>query len=343
MSAFFGQIKRWIVKATTDRLGLKLVAAVTALLLVTLVRFQEETERFFDVEIVPIMPEPESGLKMTGGFPKTVRVRLAGPSSVINAMSPSDIPAVEVDLRGRHAGISHYYFSSEVIEESLKHRAKKMQFVRVVRTSPESVQLKMEKLVSREVPVKINTEGKPVEGAELLGSPAVEPAYVTLEGPSSSMRGIKSVETDSVIVDGMGVGAHDRIVSAVPIDGVSIRGADALRVTLKVRWIPGERLLKGLAIALESGDMEASLKPKKVNVKLSGPKVKLDALDVSQIQPVLALEKEKMQTPGTVTGDVTISWLPDGIKVVSVEPPSVRVSLSPPATGKAKKKSKKSE
>lgn len=343
MNRLWGRVKRWLIQAMTERLGLKLIAFVISLLLIVLVRFQEETERYFDVEVVPVMPDPAAKLTMTGGFPRSLRVRLAGPSSVINAMSQGDIPPIEVDLRGRRAGTFHYYFSSDVIEESLKNRSKKMQFVRMVRTSPESVQIKLESLDSREVPVKINIEGKPVAGTELVEDPIVKPSQATVIGAASAMRGVKSVETDSVIVDGMSVGEHERTVSAIPIDGISIRGAESLRVTVKIRWIMGERLFRDLPVKLQSEEMDADFKPPLVNVTLSGPKIKLDALDAGQIKPVFVVDPEKTQVPSVVTGDVTLSWLPDNVKIASIVPPTVRVSLSPPAVPKAKKREKKSE
>ncbi len=343
MSKIFGRIRRWIIQATTERIGLKLIAFVITLLLIILVRFQEETERFFDVEVVPVMPEPVSGLTMTSGFPRTVRVRLAGPSSVINAMTPGDIPPVEVDLRGRRAGTSHYYFSTDLIEESLKNRSKKMQFVRVVRTSPESVQIKLEKLVSREVPIKINIDGKPAPGTELAEPPVADPAEVVLIGAASAMRGIKSVETDSVIIDGMGIGEHLRTVSAIPIEGISIRGAESLRVTVKIRWIPGERTFRDVKVALQAEGIEADFRPASVNVTLAGPKVKLDALDAEQIKPVIVTDPEKIQVPSVITGDVTLSWLPDNLRVVSIEPPNVRVAFTQPGATKTRKKDKKPE
>jgi hypothetical protein len=55
------------------------------------------------------------------------------------------------------------------------------------------------------------------------------------------------------------------------------------------------------------------------------------------------VEKDKAQASAAFAGDVTVSWLPDGVKVVSIEPPSVRVSLISGALPKSDKKSNKSE
>ena len=340
MSQIFGTLQRWLKQAVTERIGLKLAAFAITVLLLILVRFQEESERFFDVEVVPIMPEPVSGLAMTSGFPKTVRVRLAGPSSVINALAPSDIPPIEVDLRGRRAGISHYYFSDEVFESSLKARSKKMQFVRVIRTIPESVQIKMEKLVSWDVPVKINFDGKLQEGMEILGKPEVDPAEVVVIGPVSAMRGVRVVETDGVILDGLSVGGHTQTVAAIPIEGVSIRGGEALTVSFDVRWIPGERILRNLPVEVQGADFDVEFKPEKVTVELAGPKVALEQLDVSKIRPVVVLDPEKVVVPSVFVADVTVAWVPGDVRITDIEPAEVRVSVPQAATGKPKKKEK---
>jgi hypothetical protein len=345
MNRMLSQIREWLIEAVTERIGLKLLAMAVTLLLVTLVRFQEESERFFDVEVVPVLPDTDGSLTMTSGFPKTVRVRLAGPRSVINAMSPGDIPPIEVDLTGRRVGTSHYYFNSDQIEESLKGRSKKMQFVRVVRTTPESIQIKMEPLVTRQVPVKIKIEGKPSPGSEIAEQASVSPQKVQLVGPASSVRGIQYVETDSVVIDGIGVGNHEWTVSAIPIDSVSIRGAESLVVKVQIRWILAERIFHRLKVTVQGNGLEARFKPQEVSVALEGPKLKLEAMSADQIRPVVAVETDKPPALGTFfTGDVTVAWLPDGVKVVSIEPPSVRVSLlAGPSSKPADKKNNKAE
>ena len=341
MSDILSTLKRWLKQAVTERIGLKLTAFSITILLLTLVRFQEESERFFDVELVPILPEPVSGLALTSGFPKTVRIRLAGPSSVINALSPAEIPPIEVDLRGRRAGISHYYFSDELFEESLRNRSKKMQFVRVVRTIPESIQIKMEKLVSWDVPVKINFDGRLQEGLEIVGSPEVTPSEVVVIGPVSAMRGVRAVETDGVLLDGLGVGGHTQTVAAIPIEGVSIRGGEALTVSFDVRWIPGERQIKDLPIEIQGGDFDVEFKPRKATVGLAGPKIILDGLDISKIRPVIVLDEDKIAVPSVFQTDVTIAWVPDQVRVISIDPSEVKVTVPQAgANPKTKRKDK---
>lgn len=328
MNKLLLKVKNWAIQAVTERIGLKLIAIAVTLVLIIVVRYQEESERFFDVEIVPIMPDPINGLTMTSGFPKTVRIRLAGPSSVINSMSPADIPPIEVDLRERRAGTSHYYFNTEQIEDALQARAKKMQFVSVVRTSPESIQIRLESLVTQKVSVKINLEGKLSFGTEFAESPQVNPSEVMLVGAASAVRGIKSVETDNVVIDELGAGVHERTVAAIPIDGVSIQGAESLRVSIKIRWIHAERVFRNLAVVPRNTEEDLNIRPSIVNLTLSGPKIKLDAIDPSKIKVEVQVSKEKVHSLEEYKEDVAIAGLPDGIKVELVDPPTVSISLS---------------
>ncbi len=344
MSELLHRFKEWMIEALTERIALKLLAMAITLLLITLVRFQEEAERFFEVEVVPELPDTAEGsFTMTSGFPKTVRIRLAGPTSIINAISPGDIPPIEVDLTGRRAGTFHYYFNNDQIEESLKGRSKKMQFVRVLRTSPESVPVKMERLITREVPVKANIDGKPVAGAQIVDAAVVTPAKVELVGPESVVRGIKYVETDSVAIDNLGVGTHEWTVSAIPVNSVSISGADSLKVSLQIGWILAERTFHRLKTAIQGEGFDARFKPPEVSITLEGPKTKLDALNADQLQPVVAVEKDKIKAPISLIGDVTVAWLPEGVKLVAVDPPSVRVTILAVSAAKPEKKTGKTE
>ena len=331
-------VQRFFKQAVTERLGLKLIAMVITVLLLTLVRFQEESERFFDVEIVPHLPDPITGMAMTSGLPKTVRVRLAGPSSVINSLSPGEIPPLEVDLRNRRLGTSHFYLTDEMFEQAFSHRSKKLQFVRVVRAIPESVQIKMEELVSRDLPVRINTLGRLQDGMELDGKPMVTPDRLTVVGPLSAMRGLKAVETEDVVVEGMGQGEHLQTVAAIPIEGLSIRGGEELYVVVKVRHTPVRKLFSDLPLEVQGTELVAETRPTKVTVALTGPKVVLNALPPDKVRPVVVIEKEQAAVPGVYQEDVTISWLPDAVKVTSLIPSTVRVALSHAGAGKTKKK-----
>ncbi len=331
MSPFFTESKDFLKKTVTENLGLKLTAAVIALLLYTLVAFQEkETERILDVELVPPLPDPTAALVLTTEFPDTVRVRLRGPWwSKIKSLEKGDIDPVNLDLSKFKEGTSYFYFTKELFAFDSD-----LEFVRV---TPESVQVKMERLVSRQLPVRVRTYGKLKTGTEFIEEPKVEPTTVSVIGAASVIRGLKNVETEDVDIEGNGVGEHVSFVPAKRIDGVSIRKGNELKVGVRVRWIPGKRMISGLLVQARGTELSVDFKPKQVAVALAGPQVALDKLDPAKILPIVFITDEENNRPGTYQGNVDVLGLPESIKLTSIVPKRVQVRLTTTGTGKLKK------
>lgn len=328
----FQRMRLFLIQAVTENLGLKLVAFLIALLLFVLVRFQEESERPFDVEIDPILPEAsDGGYQLTSDLPRKVRLRLVGPSSIIKSLRSEDMLPVKIDLRNSKPGISYHYFKEETFENSFKEQAELrsgLQFVRIARITPESVLIKMEKLISRIVPVRVVTVGNLKRGTELVSNPKAIPSSVEVVGPASAMRDLKYVETEDVITDDLGVGDHEQLITLRAREGVTIDQGAGIKVRLQVRWTPGKRLISGLLVQAQGTELAASFKPNEVAVSLAGPQIALDSIDLAKIQPVVVITPEQSERPGVYRGDVTVKWLPENVKVTSIVPAKVRVSLT---------------
>src|SRR5919199_997842 len=72
---------------------------------------------------------------------------------------------------------------------------------RLVRLSPETVPLRLERRVEREVEVEPRLEGKPADGYELLGVEA-RPPRVRVRGPESRVNALQEAPTESILLDG---------------------------------------------------------------------------------------------------------------------------------------------
>ncbi|MCP4605525.1 MAG: hypothetical protein GY847_34225 [Proteobacteria bacterium] len=329
MGMVFISIQSFLKKSFTENLGLKLIAAVIAAILCFFVLIQEEAERFIDVEVVPNLPEPITGLVLSSELPDRVRVRLRGPRSVVDSLNQGDIRPVEIDLQNMKEGVSHHFFAEDAfdIEPSLK-------FVRVI---PESIQIRMEKLVSRRLPVRIRTYGKLKSGTRLAEDPVVSPSTVSVIGAASAMRGLDAVETEDIDIDGLDVGEHVHIVPVRSLDSVSIRRGEEIKVKLKVRWIPGQRMISGLLVQTRGTELSAECRPKEVAVALTGPQVALDKLDPGNVLPVVILADEQRNRLGIHRINVNVEGLPENIKVTSIVPSKVQVKLTMTGAVKSKK------
>lgn len=319
MYSIFTSIGRFLKRAFTENLGLKLIAAVISLILYFVVWFQEEAEQIFEVQVLSDLPEPSSGLKLMSELPNVVRVRLRGPGTTIKSLSPSNIAPVKIDLRNKGEGVSQHYFSEEDFEIPTGTK-----FVRVI---PESIMVKLERLVSKKLPVKIRISGKLKSGIEFAEEPSVSPSSVSAIGPSSLMRELNVVETEDVEIQDLDVGEHVRVVPAKHIENVEIRTGSELKVSLKVRWIQGQRTISGLLVQATGTDLSADVRPKEVAVGLSGPQVALDRLDLSKVVPVAIIEEEEKNRIGTHKCKVSVQGLPESVSVTSVVPSTVVVKL----------------
>jgi hypothetical protein len=154
------------------------------------------------------------------------------------------------------------------------------------------------------------------------------------------MHGFSNVETEDIDIEGLGVGEHQYVVPAKRIEGISIRRGDKIKVTLKVRWIPGQRMLSSLLLEARETELGAAFKPKEVAVGLSGPQVALDKLDPAKIVPVVVVPEDHRNRLGMFSGDVTVEGLPDNVIVTSVAPNKVQVRLTNVGAVKQKKGTK---
>lgn len=313
------ELRRFFKEALTENLGLKIIALFIAVMLYTLVRFQEKGERIIDVEVLPLLPPTSADLVVTNELPDKVRVRVRGPASRLNSIKP--VRPVEIDMNKAVEGTSYYYFN----EDSFDLPAG----VEFVRVTPESIPIKIERLDKRKVPMSVRTSGQLKEGTELVDNPRVAPAEVTIIGPKSVTRGIKAVETEEVDLEGLGVGSYTRIVPVRRIEDVEIRGGDEMKVSFDVRWVPGRRTISNLLVRVEGTELMGTTTPKKVAVDLSGPEVVLENLDPAKLRPFVLLTEEQGARPGSVTGQVTLRGVPEGVEVSSVVPARVNVQLKP--------------
>jgi YbbR domain-containing protein len=330
MSDNIASIKLFLKKSATENLELKLIAVIIAALLFFFVNLQEESERLIDVEVEKTYPAPSSSLVLTSEFPDVIRLRVRGPRSKVKSIKQGLIGPIKVDLSERTGGTSYYTFNPEDFE---LHR----HGLKFVRVTPESVLVKMERQITKQLPVRVRTYGKLANGAELIGEPKVVPSIVTAFGTASSLRNVSAIETEDIDIEGLAVGEHVFLVPLRVVDGVAPRGSDETKVTLTVRWIPDQRMLSGLLVQARGTDLTAEFRPKEVAVALTGPKISLDKLDPATVRPIVLFEEDQANQPGISRNKVTVLEIPNGIKVTSIVPKKVQVKLSPPVPVKNKK------
>jgi hypothetical protein len=325
-----GADSRWkglagvFTRAFTQNLGLKAVAAAIAVVLFLVVRLQEQEERWIDVDVNVRRPPSSLGVALTSEMPESIRVLVRGRPSLVRSAQKGERQQVTVDLAGNDKVDSfYYYFEDDAFGFGSG--------IEVVDVEPQSILVRLERLVNKRLPVRVRTTGRVRAGVEFSGQVVVTPSELSVSGTASLVRALDEIETEEIDIEGLGVGEH---VIEVPVrrrEGVDVRhAADTVEVVFQVRWTPGQRLISGLPLRAEDGDLGAiEFQPAEVTVSLFGPQALLDKLDPAKLTP-RAVIPEDAPRPGTLRLAVVIDGLGDQIVVKSIVPAKVQARFSAP-------------
>jgi len=139
--------------------------------------------------IVPLEYENlPQGLMIASEVPTSVAIRISGPRAMQVNLSPGDI-SLSVDLTGLSAGVTSF----KRLEESLNIPSG----LKITRISPSYVDVKLDRVREREVPVRVVITGEPAVGFIVKSSKAI-PGKVAVAGAESELKGVSEVATEGI-------------------------------------------------------------------------------------------------------------------------------------------------
>jgi YbbR domain-containing protein len=139
--------------------------------------------------VVPLEYEGlTEGLMIANEVPTSVLIRISGPRALQGNLSPADI-SLTVDLRDLSAGVTSF----RRLEESLNLP----QGLKITRISPSFVDVKLERVGTRNVPVRVVLTGEPAPGFVVKSTKAI-PDKVAVSGAESELKGVSEVVTEGI-------------------------------------------------------------------------------------------------------------------------------------------------
>jgi YbbR domain-containing protein len=121
-----------------------------------------------------------------------VDVRFSGPRRLVSKLSHQSI-TIPLDLTGAAEGETTFeLFTSDI---------KVPERVTVTRVSPSNINIVLERIVHKSVPVILQTDGIPKNGYQ-LGTPKLTPSVVEIKGPGSIISSVEHLMTSSVNIQG---------------------------------------------------------------------------------------------------------------------------------------------
>lgn len=171
--------------------GLKLISLIFAAVLWFFVMGERRHEVGFPVPLN--LENIPKGLMVANEVPNFIDVRISGPRTLLMNLSPQDI-SISVDLRDLKPGLTSF--------KRLDERLNIPSALKVTRLSPSFVDVKLERIRDKDVPIRVPLTGTPAEGfqvAEVL----LKPDKAVVEGAESELKDVREVTTDDVDVSGV--------------------------------------------------------------------------------------------------------------------------------------------
>jgi YbbR domain-containing protein len=186
------------------------------------------------------------------------------------------------------------------------------------------LEIRLDRLSQRELPVRPDFTGDPAEGLVLSDSLTVNPPLVTLSGPSRLIEQVEQVYTKAIRLDGLSGPAEVTARLAVP-DSCLIRvSPESVAVKLSFER-SDERVLKNVPLAVTNrpDNYLVSFSPGTIDLVISGPRQAVQALEQSQVKITLDL---KGLAPGKHQLQAAI-MLPEKLLLVAASPRDFEVTI----------------
>ncbi|HUN56811.1 MAG TPA: CdaR family protein [Candidatus Binataceae bacterium] len=249
------------------------------------------------------------GFLITNQHPDNVHVQISGPRTLLSLIDPARL-SLKIDLT--NAGIGQMQFG--ITPESFAVP----RGTDVTSLTPSQVTLDVDRIVERNVPVKLTLSGAVATGYEVKGA-SVTPATVTIKGPSKDVARIDAVATEPLAIDKAtadDVGTVD--LAALP--GMVRLETEAVTANVSVGPILVEKQFRLIQVMIRNSAYRSRIVPSRVSLTLHGPVLTLAKLDPKGIAYVDA----DSVPPGFYDLPVQLN-LPDGVELVKQTPEQVRL------------------
>ncbi|NLM04019.1 MAG: hypothetical protein GX214_03260 [Clostridiales bacterium] len=155
----------------------------------------------------------QNGLVVKGDTDYTINVRIIGRRDAVYRISRGQIK-VTADLLGYQPGINTIPIEVEELENV------------EIDFNPKFIRVELEKLISKEKPVKVIVEGNPDDGF-VMGELEYEPKAVWIDGAESLVNSVEYVGANMKLV-----GEGESLEKQLPLKPLNSRGEEVRNVTL---------------------------------------------------------------------------------------------------------------
>ncbi len=270
---------RWLRSVFFENWDLKIFALILSLILYRYVQGDQDRISMVSVKLL-LKYDSNKYIQISKSIPTHLRVTLRGPESMLRSVDRR-ILRYTLDLSNAGAGPSQYELYMDQLRSLFPPE------IRVIRISPSIIDVVLQKLEKRFLPVEVRTRNKPALGYKLIRPLQPYPAKVRVSGPIDTLQGVKKVLTEPIDLTGL---KHDTIrVTNLIAPSPLIRFLDehSVRVKLNFHQIQVRKEFKNIKVKLfnflSSRKVHAVISPATVDILLYGPLAQLHLLHAKDI------------------------------------------------------------
>lgn len=259
------------LKWVTENLSLKLFSLLVAGVMFAFVSWDSDTP----VEAVfPIKYMLANDIILVGNPPTVLHATLEGPWASLRAADREEQSPVVIDLSDRGPGTLRYRIETKDIRVPAG--------LEVGTHWPLELELELDRLVTRSIPVEPDIAERPAFGYEII-SVQIDPPRVDVEGPMKRMRTLDFVSTRPIDIGGREDDVRLDVELRQPGPALRLKERQvAVLVEIGEEFV--QRVFNNIRVGKENAPRGASVTPSNVTVTLKGPRRLVDSMKPSAVK-----------------------------------------------------------
>ena len=247
-----------------DNLGLKVLSVFFSIIIWAWVQVNESTSKSTKLLLHYELP---NDLVSVNELPKSIMVEMTGAKGRVKTLNNFQLHST-IDLRDAIIGSNQIDFNSQVINDLPAN-------IQITRMTPPSLDIQMDKPLTKELAVKANLVGTPDQEYKVTNLEII-PKTITIKGPQSVINPLSEIATTPVNINNIKEHTEINAKISLPSKTITLIEENQVQVKIDIGLKNLTRAYEGATIVLNSLDWE--IEPKSTSILVSFPEEAKDTL-----------------------------------------------------------------
>ncbi len=308
------QIKKTINNFFKENLLAKTISLVIAVVLWLYVNYENLPEKYLNVSL-KVINIPKK-LTIANNIPKMVSVKIKGKYDVIQTVYPKLIIAY-IDLKNAIEGKNRVY---------IRTKLRKNKRIKIVNIVPETVEVYMEKVFRKEVPVSPTIINVPAEGYIKAGE-SFYPTSVIVEGPKSVVEKMEVIRTKPIDIGGVTGSIYKDVEFDIPDEFVRTVNYHTIKIEINIKQNFKTIIYNKFKVVIKNLNDKFRIENKEslfAKIKIKGPESRLR--QIRKAQDFLTIDLRDIKKPGKYERTIRYK-LPWNCSLIYIKPKKLRLNI----------------